>query len=130
MIRFFGVIVGFASLGGRDLAAQAVRCAPGTLPYFEFQVPNQAVYVRHDTTPLHPALDPHAVQRAKADSIVAQFIVDTAGRVVPETFRMLRGGTREEHRTLPLDLQKWQFRPAMFGPDCKVPQLVQTPLER
>ncbi len=130
MIRTLCVVVGLGSLGVRSLAAQAVQCEPGTLPYFEFQVPNPAAYVRRDSTPLHPAIDPRAVQRANADSIVAQFIVDTAGHVVPETFRMIRGGTREVNRAVALDARKWRFTPAKFGPDCKVAQMVQTPLER
>ena len=129
-MRTLSLSAGILLVAGKALMAQASRCEPGSQPYFEFQVPIQAHYIRRDSTPVHPAIDPQALRRAKVDTLVAQFVVDTGGAVVPGTFRMLRGGDFERNRAVQLDARQWHFTPAMFTPECKVPQLVQTPLER
>ena len=129
-MRTLRLSAGMLFVAGQALPAQGFRCEADSHPYFEFQVPIQALYVRRDTTPVHPAIDPAALQRAKTDTLVAQFVVDTSGTVVPGTFRMIRGGDVERNRAVQLDARQWRFTPAMIKPDCKVPQLVQTPLER
>lgn len=72
---------------------------------------------------------PHPSAPVKAPANLVQFVVDTTGRVVPNTFLALivtDSGLVKQAKSV---ADTWRFAPAVEG-ECKVPQLVQTPVSR
>jgi hypothetical protein len=72
------------------------------------------------------SVSPHPVGAGRD---VVQFVVDSAGRPVAATFRILRSSDS----TLVMDarrmLTRWSYLPAELG-GCRVPQMVQTAIAR
>jgi hypothetical protein len=96
----------------------APRCARD--PQFGFQVEKQAYYKPDVSNSPHPV---------GTGANVVQFVVDTAGRPVVATFKVLRASDS----TLVMDasraLSRWSYLPAEIN-GCKVSQLVQTAISR
>ena len=95
----------------------------GSQVYFEFQVEKQARELPGSPSPEYPAM----LRSAKVEGeVLAQFVVDTLGRVEPGTFKVLKT-THELFTQAVRDvLPSLQFSPAEVG-GRKVRQLVQIP---
>lgn len=108
----------------RLAAAQGCQTPPN--PLFEFQVAVPAQYLNADSSGPHPVADPQAAWRAKTDTFVVQFLVDTTGRAVPPSLKVLHGGKQADWSAVRKALPHWRFKPAEMPKRCRVVQLVQT----
>lgn len=119
-----GLLVAAASVLAPPARAQS--CTPVTRPYFLFQVDRRAVYIPDSTQSPHPAAP--RLSRVDTEAALVQFVVDSLGVPQPASFKVLAArdpAMAEAARAL---LPRWRFRPARLGA-CRVPQLVQTPLD-
>ena len=102
--------------------AQSGACADATT-HLEYQMSAPARWLRDSTLAVHPTSDTRSPQN------LVQFVVDTAGIPQPSTFKVLKVSdsavVTEARRTL----AKWRFSPPVLN-DCRVKQLVQTPIGR
>ena len=112
--------------GGTSKGDPNVKSAPIATdqPYFEFQV-EKPVAVSSITPPRFPEM----LRSANvAGEVLAQFVVDTTGRVEMNTFKVLK----EDHplftQAVKTSLQGARFLPAEVG-GRKVKQLVQQPFQ-
>ena len=91
--------------------------------FFEFQVEKPVVQIPGRGTPAYPSL---LQSQGVEGQVIAQFVVDTEGRVEVETFKVLESShdlfTAAVRRALP----QMRFQPAEVG-GRKVKQLVQQP---
>ncbi|MES2177550.1 MAG: hypothetical protein V4550_06760 [Gemmatimonadota bacterium] len=105
-----------------DAAAQRVsaECPPSI--FFEFQVENPARFIVDSSVVVQPT------KRVPNPRNLVQFVIDTAGVVMPNSFKVLRATdaavvteARETH-------QRWHYQPATIAgrPVC---QFVQTPVD-
>jgi protein TonB len=108
-------------------AGRPARLEPvGTLPsggaYFEFQVEKQAYLM-----PGHAPKYPDSLRTARVEGqVLAQFVVDTTGRVELGTFKVLKSSHSLFTQAVRDALTTMQFTPAEVG-GAKVRQLVQRP---
>ena len=92
-------------------------------PYFEFQVERQVRTVSGSPMPQYP----DTLRAAKVEGeVLAQFVVDEAGRYVPGTFKALKTSHTLFTEAVRDALPKMKFVPAEIG-GYKVRQLVQQP---
>ncbi len=93
--------------------------------YFEFQVEKPVV-------PLPSVMGPRYPTELKAmnvqGEVLAQFIVDTTGRMRPGTFKTLRATDPAFVESVRLFVSGARYRPAEIG-GLRVPQLVQQPFK-
>lgn len=120
----------FFTLLALPLTLRAQSCPVPPHPLFQFQVEKAAQLVAADSTGPRPAHDPLADVRAKSDTFVVQFLVDTTGRTVPASLKILRGGGPTDWAAVRTALPNWRFEPAEAPRGCRVVQLVQTAIER
>lgn len=111
------------------MSLHAQTCPTPAHPYFEFQVEVQARYVSSDSAGPHPVVDAPSASRARADTFVVQFSVDTTGRAVPSSLKFLRGGSPTSWDAVRAALPNWHFQPAEAPKGCRVVQLVQTAID-
>jgi protein TonB len=91
--------------------------------YFEFQVEKQAAPMPGNA----PARYPDALRAAAVEGQVdAQFVVDTTGRVVMSTFKVLKSSDVLFTNSVKSALADMKFYPAEVG-SRKVRQLMQMP---
>ena len=103
------------------LRAQATGGA--SHPYFEFQVEKQVRTVAGSPMPQYP----DSLRAAKVEGeVLAQFVVDEAGRYVPGTFKALKSSHALFTAAVRDALPEMKFVPAEVGGN-KVKQLVQQP---
>lgn len=95
-------------------------------PYFDFQTDKPAVYIGKDTAHIKPSAT-HASPPYPSDFALAQFVVDSLGVPIPGTLKLLLQPTGLSKDSVMLALIDWRFQPARVA-DCRVSQLVQTPL--
>lgn len=103
-------------------AQQALPGCPGPA-WRDYQVEHQA-HLIPDTT-----LDITPIDTVGNPRNVVQFVVDTSGRVIPQSFEARRIVSEAEFERAKLFLPRWRYRPATNGgrPTC---QLVETHLKR
>jgi hypothetical protein len=107
-------------------AACARRAALlGSTPLFEFQVDHQARFLGARGRPRLPAIV------APGQRALVHFVVDTAGRVVLPSFRVLHvtGDSAGVAVAIRSAAGQWRYSPAMVA-GCRTPQIVQTIVER
>lgn len=92
-----------------------------TTTFFSFQVDAQARFIGDSTLAVHPT--PTTPNPAN----LVQFVVDSAGAVVPGTFKALKTSDMGLIQLARETLQQWHFTPAKVAA-CPVRQLVQTPI--
>jgi TonB family protein len=92
-------------------------------PYFEFQVEKQARSAPETAFPRYPAKLKAA---GVAGEVLAQFVVDTTGRVVMSTYKVLKTNHQEFADAVKAALPDMRFIPAEIG-GRKVSQMVQQP---
>jgi protein TonB len=91
--------------------------------YFAEQVDSPAAYDERSAAPAYP----DSLQRAGiGGAVVAQFVVDTTGRVEVETFTLLHSTDRRLTRSVRDALPNMLFRPAVLN-GRKARQLVELP---
>ena len=91
--------------------------------YFEFQVEKRAAPLPDNP----PARYPDALRKAKVEGeVVAQFVIDTTGRVEPSTFKVLKSSNSLFTKAVRSYLSDMKFFPAEVG-GRKVKQLIQMP---
>lgn len=95
-------------------------------PYFDFQVDQPAVYTAKDSARIKPT-EQRTSPPYPADFALAQFVVDSLGVPVPGTLKMLMQPSGLSNDDVMLALIEWRYRSALVA-NCRVPQLVQTPL--
>lgn len=92
-------------------------------PYFEFQVEEQVTTMPGSPQPKYPA----AMKAAKVEGeVLAQFVVDTAGRAELGTFKVLKTNRQEFADAVREVLPEMRFVAAEIGGQ-KVKQMVQQP---
>lgn len=117
---------------GKGVAGGIAKGVVGGVPqpaegqtYFEFQVEKQAQMSPGSPPPAYPAMLASANVEGE---VLAQFVVDTSGRVDMSTFRVIRS----THDLFTNAVRAWlpnrRFYPAEVG-GRKVKQLVQLPLQ-
>ncbi len=94
-------------------------------PYFDFQVEKPVVPVPGSTPPRYPDM----LKSANVEgTVLAQFIVDTTGRVEPGSFKSLKSDHDLFTQAVRSALNNMRFLPAEVG-GRKVKQLVQQPFQ-
>jgi len=103
----------------------ALRPAVQDGPYFEFQVEQPVAPLGANRGPRYPDM----LKTANVEGIVmAQFVVDTTGHVVPSTFKVLKSDHDLFTQAVRTALDSMQYSPALVG-GRKVKQLVQQPFQ-
>ena len=93
-------------------------------PYFEFQVEKPALPREGNPNPKYPSM----LESSRVEgTVLAQFVVDTTGRVDMSTFKVLKATNELFIDAVTRVLPKWKFYPAEAG-GHKVKQLVRMPL--
>ena len=100
---------------GRSISAPVV--------YFEFQVEKPATALQDSVAPRYP--DEMRASHTKGE-VLAQFVVDTTGRVLPETFKVLKSTHDLFTQAVMNALPGMRFTPATIA-GVPVRQLVQRP---
>lgn len=98
-------------------------------PLFDFQVSEPARYIDQRGVSPRPVRDPAAVAKNRSDTIIVQFVVDTAGKTVSRSINVLRIRDISQSLKIREVADRWLFRPAVAN-GCKVSQIVQTAIER
>ncbi|MBV9879276.1 MAG: energy transducer TonB [Gemmatirosa sp.] len=94
-------------------------------PYFEFQVEKPVVPVPGSGSPRYPEM----LKSANVEgTVMAQFVVDTTGRVEPGSFKVLKSDHDLFTQAVKSALQNMRYLPAEVG-GRKVKQLVQQPFQ-
>ena len=94
-------------------------------PYFEFQVEKPVVPAPGNTGPRYPEM----LKSANVEgTVLAQFVVDTTGRVEPGSFKVLKSDHDLFTQAVKSALPNMKFLPAEVG-GRKVKQLVQQPFQ-
>jgi TonB family protein len=92
-------------------------------PYFEFQVEKQVTTMPGSPQPTYPA----ELKQAKVEGeVLAQFVVDTSGRAIVSTFKVLKSDHQLFTDAVKNVLPDMRFTPAEIG-GRKVKQLIQQP---
>jgi TonB family protein len=92
-------------------------------PYFEFQVEKQVTTMPGSPQPTYPA----ELKQAKVEGeVLAQFVVDTSGRAIVNTFKVLKSDHQLFTEAVKNVLPDMRFTPAEIG-GRKVKQLIQQP---
>lgn len=94
-------------------------------PYFEFQVEKPVVPAPGSTSPRYPDM---LRQAGVEGEVLAQFVVDTTGRVEPNSFKVLKSDHDLFSQAVKSALTNMKFLPAEVG-GRKVKQLVQQPFQ-
>ena len=102
--------------------AQSHACVDSTV-HFEFQMSTPARWLPDSTLVVHPT------PSVRNPSNLIQFIVDTLGAVQPSTFKVLKVADSAAVLEARRSVARWRFSPAILD-DCRVKQLVQTPIGR
>jgi protein TonB len=109
-------------IGNTGTGAAASRGGSGTFSVRE--VEKAVVPLSGNPRPAYPSM----LQSAHVDGeVLAQFVVDTTGRVDMSTFRAIQSTNELFVQSVRRALADWKFRPAEVG-GTKVRQLVQMPL--
>ena len=96
----------------RPTATSSPTPNPKGKPYFDFQVEKPAVMRAGATGPNYP----QQLRDARVEGVVlAQFVVDTTGRVVITTFKVLKSDNALFSDAVRTALAEMQFDPAMVG---------------
>lgn len=131
------LVVGNASTTNAPAAAPAAAPAPPRRPtgqpqrvtngmnYKEFQVEKQAAPVPGNKGPRYP----DALRDAGVEGeVLAQFVVDTTGRAVMSTFKVLKSTDTTFSNTVRVALADMRFYPAEVG-GLKVKQVIEMPFQ-
>jgi TonB family protein len=106
-----------------SLASAAGAAQDADRVYFVFQVEKQVSPLPGNTAPRYP----DALRAARVNGeVLAEFVVDTNGRALPETFKVLKSTHDLFTQAVKAALPGWRFAPASIGPK-RVRQLVQMP---
>jgi protein TonB len=90
--------------------------------YFEFQV-EKPVVALNNAAPTYPSM---LQNQGVAGQVIAQFVVDTTGRVDISTFKVIESSHDLFSSAVKNSLSRMRFQPAEVG-GRKVKQLVQQP---
>ena len=116
------ILIAAMTVAPTAVHSQTVACTDATT-HLEFQMTAPARWIRDSTLAIHPT------PGVRNPENLVQFVVDTAGIPQPSTFKVLKASDStlvvEARRTL----GAWRFSPPMLN-DCRVRQLVQTPIGR
>jgi len=119
------------SAGGQSLPAVEARAGTGpqrisqNATYREFQVERPAELISNGPGPRYPDM----LRSAKVEGgVLAAFVVDTTGRAIPSTLKVLRSTHELFSDAVREALPQLMFSPATVG-DRKVKQLVQMPFQ-
>jgi hypothetical protein len=128
-MRFAAALLVVPSALGAASVASAQACTPPAHPAFEFQVEQPAAYVGDSALRPRPAAQQFVPVHENPQALVVQFVVDTAGQPVAGSFKVLNSPSTVASDSARAAMARWRFTPAVKG-GCKVPQLVQTAIER
>lgn len=115
--------IGLLSPLAHRAALVAQSCATRTGVFYDFQVDRHAVFVGDTATHPRPFDEPPPVPAGRIATV--QFIVDSAGSVVPASIKLLSRVDSADARRVEERSRTWTFHPA-FSKGCRVAQLVQT----
>jgi protein TonB len=114
---------GIGVAGGRSNGVEGGTPVNTQQTYYSFQVEKQTQPVQGNPNPVYPSM----LESARVDGeVLAQFVVDTAGRADMSTFKVLKATNELFVDAVKRVLPKWHFYPAETG-GHKVKQLVQMP---
>ena len=114
-----------ASVAGDTAAVGESAGGDGGAPLFASQVEKQALPRSGNPSPRYPSV----LESSRVEgSVLAQFLVDTLGRVDMNSFRVVESTNDLFSASLRAALEKWRFYPAESG-GHKVRQIVQLPLK-
>lgn len=113
-----------ASVAGDTAAVSESAAGDGGEPLFASQVEKPALPRSGNPSPRYPPV----LESSRVEgSVLAQFVVDTLGRIDMNTFRVVESTNDLFSASLRSTLEKWRFYPAEAG-GRKVRQIVQLPL--
>ena len=104
------------------IQGHAQSCEANGAPRFAYEVSAEASLV-DSTAPLGPRLHRPTEHDSLPPNII-EFVVDTTGRAVPSSFRVLRLEDARVVDAARAALARWRFHPAQDR-GCRVPQLTQ-----
>ncbi len=111
--------------GGKANGVVGGVAQPTDQPYFEFQVEKPALPREGHPNPKYPSM----LESSRVEGeVLAQFVVDTTGRVDMSTYKVLQSTNDLFSASLKANLPLWRFFPAEAG-GHKVKQIVQLPLK-
>ncbi len=114
-----------SSVAGDTAAIGVSTTGDGGEPLFASQVEKPALPRSGNPIPRYPAL----LESSRVEgSVLAQFVVDTMGRIDMNTFRVVESTNALFSASLRATLEKWRFDPAEAG-GHRVRQIVQLPLK-
>ena len=109
----------------RGDAGRGPQLVSSNQTFFEFQVEQQVSPMPGNPSPRYPDL----LRKANVEGeVLAQFVVDTLGRPIMDTFKVLKSTHDLFTNTVESALPNMKFRPAEVG-GKKVKQLVQMPFQ-
>lgn len=117
------------ALGVFTHVAAAQGCGRDSLPFFEFQVDEPAVFVADSAVRPRPMQERRLGTTFDSTAFLVQFVVDTLGRPDARSLQVLRKPPGASIEPVQVVIDRWRFRPAVAR-GCKVRQLVQALLER
>ena len=122
-------LMGPAPAAARQSTAPIVAEKPVSIPegkpYFDFQVEKPAMMAPGSKGPMYPA----SLRAARVEgAVLAQFVVNTDGKVDMATFKVLRTADPLFAEAVRASLVEMQFMPAMVGGRA-VKQLAQQPFQ-
>jgi len=114
---------GVGVAGGRANGVAGGKPINTDQTYYSFQVEKQTMAVSGNPNPQYPSM----LESAHVDGeVLAQFVVDTAGKADMSTFKVLKSTNDLFVDAVKRVLPRWKFYPAETG-GHKVKQLVQMP---
>ncbi len=111
-------------LGFLTAAANAQGCALRSHPFMAFEVQREATWKPDSNVQWVPGSSGARSGASTTVELVVQFVVDSAGSVVPSTIHTLTPVATAHLREIRADVARWHFEPATVS-GCKVSQLVQ-----
>jgi outer membrane biosynthesis protein TonB len=109
-------------------SAAAQTCTPPEHPFFELQLARPAQFIGDTTSRPRPTLG----RRGSVDdagAFLVSFVVDTLGMPDEKSLKVIRSPSSVANDSVRVALRSWRFKPAVLG-GCRVPQLMQTMVER
>jgi len=107
--------------------ANAQRCAPRSYPLMAFEVEREAKWMPDSSSRWVPGSPGTRSNAPTTVELVFQFVVDSAGKVLPSTIHALTPIDADRLRDIRADAARWHFQPAAVA-GCRVAQLVQVPV--
>jgi hypothetical protein len=118
-LKIWLVMAALIPVAGARAQSASHECP--TTTFFSFQVDAQARFTGDSTLSVHPT------PTTRNPANLVQFVVDSTGEVVLDTFKALKTSDHALVQRASESLNQWHYTPATLG-GCHVRQVIQTPI--